>query len=141
MAALRNKNRLLSPFQSPTTSDFVCLFCRRSRAQGRRLAAISRPYSHESNSERGPFRYRLRAALQKTKLDWRPIPVTLGIGFLGLVQFYRVQRRERARKEEEEEEEAELESHKPAKRKRIRPSGPWYGKLSWKFLYSLILTE
>ncbi|KAL9031871.1 MAG: hypothetical protein Q9196_000126 [Gyalolechia fulgens] len=62
-------------------------------------------------------------ALKQTKVEWRPIPITLGIGFLGAVQFYRVRKRERARQEEEVEERREL--HKPAKRKRIKPSGPW----------------
>ena len=70
-------------------------------------------------------------------MEWKPIPVALGIGFLGAVQFYRVRQREQ-RKQEEEDEEARLQdeenhtnedkSHRPKKRKRIKPSGPWYGE-------------
>ncbi|KAI4259032.1 MAG: hypothetical protein LQ352_000929 [Teloschistes flavicans] len=67
---------------------------------------------------------RLRTALGKTKIEWHPIPITLGIGFLGAVQFYRVRRREQARQDEEREE-RERQEHRPPKRKRIKPSGPW----------------
>lgn len=59
---------------------------------------------------------------------WRPIPVSLGIGFLGVVQFFRTQQR---RKEEEwfqediKKQEEEGGDKRPRKRDRIRPSGPW----------------
>jgi len=54
----------------------------------------------------------------------------VGIGFLGLLQFYRVQRRESARQEEENaasqySDGDDGDPKKPKKRKRIRPSGPW----------------
>ena len=54
----------------------------------------------------------------------------LGIGFLGLLQMYRVNRREKRRREDEEQEELlrEKQSHvegRPRKRKRVRPDGPW----------------
>ncbi|KAI9668642.1 MAG: phosphatidylserine decarboxylase 1 [Alyxoria varia] len=61
----------------------------------------------------------------------------MGIGFLGLFQAYRVQKRERhSRAEREEEsvyEDAEEEDHetgKPRKRKRVRPSGPCLSEVS-----------
>ncbi|KAI9848808.1 MAG: phosphatidylserine decarboxylase 1 [Thelocarpon superellum] len=77
------------------------------------------------------FFARLRAALSATKVEWYPIPVGLGIGFLGLAQFYRVQQREKhAREDEESHRNAQDGGEdgglgRPKKRKRIRPSGPW----------------
>ncbi|KAL8733141.1 MAG: hypothetical protein Q9166_002333 [cf. Caloplaca sp. 2 TL-2023] len=129
MAASRIGSRLLirtlGPYISKSTksSQYICVFCQQS-ALSRRLPASSRSYSNSSRPDNGPFRTRLRTALRKTKVDWRPIPITLGIGFLGAVQFYRVRKREQA-KQDEDQEESEQHSHKPAKRKRIRPSGPW----------------
>lgn len=68
-------------------------------------------------------------ALRDTKVVWRPIPIALGIAFLGASQFYRVQARETARLEEElvarEEKEERENPGRPKKRQRIRPSGPW----------------
>lgn len=76
------------------------------------------------------FSSRLRAALGQTQIKWYPIPVGLGIGFLGFTQLYKAQQREKARLEEERLEAegggGEQEPGKPKKRKRIRPSGPWY---------------
>jgi len=72
------------------------------------------------------FSSRLRTALSNTKVQWYPIPVGVGIGFLGLAQFYRVQRREKARHQVDLEDAKWSEEHgKPKKRHRIRPSGPW----------------
>ncbi len=71
--------------------------------------------------------------MAETKIRWYPIPVGLGIGFLGLLQFYKVNEREKARREEEDEaflksvgtgEERDSEG-RPKKRQRIRPTGPW----------------
>ena len=108
-----------------------CIFCHFTRTSARRFAASARKYQDTSNG--APFRTRLRTALRKTRIEWRPIPVALGIGFLGGVQFYRVQRREKKRLEQEDEEARLAEEHdqegdlkgKPKKRKRVRPSGPW----------------
>ncbi|KAK1833374.1 phosphatidylserine decarboxylase-domain-containing protein [Podospora conica] len=55
------------------------------------------------------------------KIEWYPIPIGLGIGFLGLVQFYKVYSRE---KEQDDGENGEPGS-RPKKRPRIRPEGPW----------------
>ena len=74
------------------------------------------------------FRSRLGEALRNTKIEWKPIPIGLGIGFLGLLQFYRVQQREQRRQEEESSGSGSNSEPggKPKKRERIRPSGPWY---------------
>ncbi|KAI4118569.1 MAG: hypothetical protein LQ345_001406 [Seirophora villosa] len=100
----------------------TCVFCQHTTLSSR-LPGSSRFYSGGTGPSQGPFRKRLRNALRKTKTEWRPIPITLGIGFLGAIQFYRVRKREQARQDAEEEE--DRQSHRPPKRKRIKPSGPW----------------
>lgn len=79
---------------------------------GRRL------YSQQ-NPKRPRFSSRLRMALGNSKTEWYFIPVGVGIGFLGLIQGYKVYSREKERQDEE----AQLS--KPKKRQRIRPDGPW----------------
>lgn len=70
-----------------------------------------------------PFHRRLGRALRDTKIRWYPIPAALGIGFLGLAQLYKVNEREKKAIREQEE------GEKPYRRKRIRPTGPWYAKI------------
>lgn len=81
---------------------------------------------------RSSFSSRLRAALRDTKVEWYPIPVGIGIAFLGFAQLYRVRQREKSLHEDEERRLTQGDregggggSGKPKKRKRIRPSGPW----------------
>lgn len=114
--------------------SYTCLFCQSTRIAARRFTASARHNQEGSTSSGGSFRTRLRASLRKTKVDWKPIPVALGIGFLGVVQFYRVRQREQRRQEEENEEARsqdkdhgtdEEKKARPKKRKRIKPSGPW----------------
>jgi phosphatidylserine decarboxylase len=77
--------------------------------------------------------------LGDTKIKWYPIPIGLGIGFLGLVQLYKVNERERLRREEEWEDDGYVKTTgsdrengggslggRPKRRERIRPSGPWF---------------
>jgi phosphatidylserine decarboxylase len=73
------------------------------------------------------FRSRLNSALKNTKIKWEPIPIALGIGFLGAFQLYRIQRREKhTLAGGGNAEEGALDSQgRPKKRERIRPSGPW----------------
>lgn len=128
MAASRVRNRFVGIGASTPTakitssSQYTCVFCRHA-GPSRALPGLSRPYSGGTGSSQGPFRARLRTALKQTKVEWRPIPITLGIGFLGAVQFYRVRKREQLKQAAEDEEQQELQ--RPAKRKRIKPSGPW----------------
>lgn len=72
------------------------------------------------------FNTRLRKALAETKIKWHPIPVALGIAFLGLAQLYRVNEREKARRFDDEREDDEEPTGRPKRRERIRPSGPWW---------------
>lgn len=94
---------------------------------------------HFSSSQRayGPefresFGTRLRRALNETRIKWYPIPVGLGVGFLGLVQWYRINEREKNKEEEDEDEDDGFVNYagtdsegRPKKRQRIRPTGPW----------------
>ncbi|KAI4847418.1 phosphatidylserine decarboxylase-like protein proenzyme [Aureobasidium sp. EXF-8846] len=92
------------------------------RSSQRLRYQTSRPFS-SSRSSHAPFGTRLRNALRDTKVVWKPIPVGLGIAFLGGLQFYRTQARH---SEEEKTRQKELEDGGAApKRQRIRPSGPW----------------
>lgn len=81
----------------------------------------SAPRKINDTSKNGPFRRRLLVALRETKINWAPVPIGFGIAFLGLVQLYKVRRREKSSQDG-----AEVEESTPKKRKRIRPSGPWY---------------
>lgn len=115
----RRVQKLLSCYRNrPFDSAYICPSCRSLSTSGPRSKSDSRPFST-----------RLRAALRDTKIQWRPIPVGLGIASVGALQFYRVQARERKRREEEErsDEEASADGSKPRpkKRRRIKPSGPW----------------
>lgn len=80
--------------------------------------------SHENPSPRSTFGSRLRFALRNTKVEWYPIPVGLGIGLLGLLQFYKAQRAERERAEREAAGET-FDFEKAPPRPKHRLSGPW----------------
>lgn len=100
-------------------------------ARPRYISSASRQYrEQQSHYEYGnSFRHRLRRALRDTKFEWRPIPIGLGIGFLGLIQFHRVRRRREAEDEDEKHSRRVAESDgdhtRSGKRPRIRPSGSW----------------
>ncbi|KAI9886024.1 MAG: hypothetical protein M1823_002191 [Watsoniomyces obsoletus] len=97
----------------------------------------SAPYHREQQQQQhyrnqDPFWTRLRRALRDTKVEWRPIPVGLGIAFLGALHFYRVRRRERQKEEDEllrlaaeNGDAGDGGSGKRKRKRRIRPSGPW----------------
>lgn len=91
--------------------------------------ARSRPFSHSHRTYRQEGHRkssRLRDALRNTPVIWRPIPICLGIAFLGAFQFYRIQERQRREEEEAWRDEFDRgELGQPKKRQRIRPSGPW----------------
>lgn len=109
-----------------------------SQAQYIARSHKTRHFSHSSPrySQKGPqykdsFGSRLRRALGETKIKWAPIPVGLGISFLGLIQLYRINEREKARLREEEDANSAGNGNgdgvegRPKRRERIRPTGPW----------------
>ena len=73
---------------------------------------------------KGSFGSRLRIALRHTKVEWYPIPVGLGIGLIGLIQIYRMQRTEKEREAWEAGDDGM--GKRPPRRPRVRPSGPWH---------------
>ncbi|EEQ27155.1 phosphatidylserine decarboxylase 1 [Microsporum audouinii] len=110
----------------------------RARRSGRYPAGPGRQFSssrHQRNQEsqgnrqkpggngKESFRSRLGAALRKTKVEWYPIPVGLGIAFLGLAQFYKSQQAEKQRMLMEAERGERPQEVVP--RQRVRPTGPW----------------
>ena len=108
------------------------------RCHHSRLFSSSTKLYRQQPYYKDSFGTRLRKALSETRIKWYPIPVGLGIGFLGLVQFYKVNERERLRQEEEWEDDAFVKTAgsseedgdrtsggRPKRRERIRPSGPW----------------
>lgn len=108
------------------SSEWTCHFCQHIRPSQRFSTSARAGQEHYRNKR--SFGTRLRTALQKTKVQWKyRIPVGLGIGFLGIAQFYRVQERERKRHQKEQDalESSGDSKSRPRKRKRIRPSGPW----------------
>lgn len=84
------------------------------------MPSSRRSFSSQESGKRPKFSQRLGEALRNSKITWYQIPVGLGIGFLGLVQFYKVSSRERERQREEQE---GVRSPKP--RPKVRPDGPW----------------
>jgi phosphatidylserine decarboxylase len=124
----------IRPHLLPTPPQCMC---RCPRHTSRPFSSTARPHRQQESGD--SFGTRLRRALADTKIKWYPIPVGLGIGFLGLVQFYKVTEREKARQREEDDaqdaylrskghggegEENGLEG-RPKRRQRIRPTGPW----------------
>jgi phosphatidylserine decarboxylase len=90
-----------------------------------RTFSTSRPRLEQNFHRKESFRSRLNSALKNTKIKWEPIPIALGVAFLGAFQLYRIQRREKHTEAERRQGE-ETDSHgRPKKRERIRPSGPW----------------
>jgi len=106
--------------------------CRHSGSSPRKFTSSAHHYECQQQYSRGSFSSRARTAWRGTKIEWYPIPVGLGIGFLGFGQLYRVRQREKAREAGEEDERAlpapgdNGEGGKPKKGRKIRPSGPWY---------------
>lgn len=109
------------------------------RCHKSRLFSSSTKLYRQQPNHKESFGTRLRKALSETKIKWYPIPVGLGIGFIGLAQLYRVNEREKARREEEWEDDGYVRSTgsggsgsegesegRPKRRERIKPTGPWF---------------
>lgn len=127
-----------TPLRSPHS---VAILQQQTRCSARRFATSTpRRIKDRGFKNQESFRSRLLAALRSTKLDWSPVPIGAGIAFLGAFQFYRVRERERKRQEREDAQSFQngdgdsREQGRPKKRKRIRPSGPWYDILLWNRL-------
>lgn len=86
----------------------------RHQLQRRTFTSSRRSWKQESGKGES-FTKRAGRAWRDTKIEWKPIPVALGIGFLGVWQFWRIQKREAA--------DADGQTGSVPKRDRIRPSG------------------
>lgn len=104
------------------------------RKRQQQIRTFSRTYQQRQQHRKSSFRSRIGDALRATPVIWKPIPIGLGIAFLGAFQLYRVNDRERRRGQEEawrlrrDDPEDEFDWNdlgKPKRRERIRPSGPW----------------
>lgn len=81
-----------------------------------------RYYSAASSSQKSFFT-RLKSAWNETPIKWYPIPVGLGIGYLGFKRYTQVMQRERQRIEDEQS--SDNGDEPPKKRRKVRMSGPW----------------
>jgi hypothetical protein len=134
MSAPNASRYIFRPFQSPQARYSNLSFVTPVRTCRRYAAPTTRPFSssvvkYEQQQSEGSFRSRLRTALRKTKIEWYTIPAGVGIGFLGLVQFYRIREREKNIDDDGTSTGSGGSQggseEKPQKRKRIRPTGPW----------------
>ncbi|KAH7406829.1 phosphatidylserine decarboxylase-domain-containing protein [Phaeosphaeria sp. MPI-PUGE-AT-0046c] len=101
----------------------------RITAPSRTFSSSRTAFDQQNFHRKESFRSRLNSALKNTKIKWEPIPIALGVGFLGAFQLYRIQRREKhtdagANKDLPGEVSVDPQG-RPKKRERIRPSGPW----------------
>ena len=94
--------------------------------RSRRPFTSSTTRCQQQQHRKESFSSRAREALSRTRIQWYSIPAVAGIGFLGILQFYKIQRREQARLEEEGALEGGPGGEPPKKRKRTTPEGPWY---------------
>lgn len=89
----------------------------RNQIQKRTFSRTRLLRAEQKGPQDEPFGTRLGKAWRNTKIVWKPIPIGLGIAFLGFWQFLRIRSRESVK-------EGEADSEKPVpKRQRIRPSG------------------
>ncbi|KAF1347763.1 phosphatidylserine decarboxylase-domain-containing protein [Delphinella strobiligena] len=110
--------------QMASAGLYTCARNTHLRHNTRRIRSFTTSRPRRDQQSQG--KRKLGDALRDTKVVWRPIPIALGIAFLGAFQFYRVQEREKARIQEERiaKDDGE-ELGRPKRRERIRPSGPW----------------
>lgn len=90
---------------------------RQRPAQRRSFTSSPRAYRQRvpSQGEKESFTSRAGKAWRNTRIEWKPIPIALGIAFLGAFQLYRIRRREAT--------DADLDVGQIPRRERIRPSG------------------
>jgi len=89
----------------------------------RRSVLQKRPFHYtrclrqeQKGTDEEKFSSRLGKAWRSTKIEWKPLPIGLGIGLLGFIQFLRIRNREAVK-------EGESNAERVQKRERIRPTG------------------
>ncbi|KAL2025160.1 hypothetical protein VTK56DRAFT_162 [Thermocarpiscus australiensis] len=93
--------------------------CRQVDAASRQVHPIQRALARRPFSQQS-HRPKASSKVHDSRIRWYPIPVGLGVGFLGLVQFYKVYTREQEKQAQDGE-----QGPRPKKRPRVRPDGPW----------------
>ncbi|EEY23333.1 phosphatidylserine decarboxylase proenzyme [Verticillium alfalfae VaMs.102] len=90
-----------------------CMITTRARYVAQRYSRATQPSArlYSQKSQQRP----------RSKITWYQLPIGVGIGFMGLMQFYKTSTREA----EKQKELGEMEGGTPKKRERIRPEGPW----------------
>src|SRR5436189_6358910 len=117
-----------SPLEEILTGEFPVYRTGRRHLLPYRQFSSSRCWQGESRGQAGEdgkesFHSRLKLAWRKTKVECYPIPVGLGIAFLGFAQFLKSQRAETARQQREAASRYGYEDVSVGTSK--RPSGPW----------------
>lgn len=113
----RRHHPRISTFPSPRPHVYQQFSIATKRALQKRAFSTSRRSWKQTSGEGEKFTTRAGRAWRNTKIEWKPIPIALGVGFLGFWQFLRIQRRE------QEAADAEGGVGPVPKRERIRPSG------------------
>lgn len=108
----RPLNPLLSSWQHQQFAATIA-----KRALQRRTFTSSRTASRQAAGEGESFTKRAAKAWRSTKIAWKPLPIAVGIAFLGAFQLYRIQRREASAAD------ADSDLGRVPKRDRIRPTG------------------
>lgn len=81
---------------------------------------FSRPRFDAEAGTKKPYAERLKEAWNKTEVKWYPIPVGLGVAFLGFQQFRHIRERERRKVESQLDAQASAQGRTP-----VVIAGPW----------------
>lgn len=100
------------------------------------------PFRRDVHSQQ-QRRQKARSPQGQKGIQWFSIPLSVGIGVVGLVHLYRSYRNGSPRSEDEQERVSQMQekrerqeiqdedgTRRPRKRPRIRPDGPWLVRLS-----------
>ncbi|KAK3325344.1 phosphatidylserine decarboxylase-domain-containing protein [Apodospora peruviana] len=122
LSAASTRAALVRPAFAKTTPCPTCVSRRTylSTTMSRRIQPTKQhrmDYGRRLFSQQPPKRPR-----PSTKIEWYPIPVAVGVGFLGLMQGYKMYTRE---EKPAPADDGDLGEPRPKKRPRIRPDGPW----------------
>ncbi|KIW18937.1 phosphatidylserine decarboxylase [Exophiala spinifera] len=112
---------LVRPLSEPLPSSRPSPYRVQLRVQPRRSFGHTprRCRENRQKSDEESFSSRLGKAWRSTRTEWKPIPIGLGIGFLGLFQLIRIRNREGGASEGS----GETDGKRPPKRQRIYPTG------------------
>ena len=116
------RRHLLSPSLLPIEPVEFVAYTRHAQrqlphARGFRSSRTVRRQDQRQKQEE-PFSQRAGKAWRDTKIEWKPIPIGLGIGLLGVLTFFKARSRDAV-----QEGDSDGDGKRVPKRERIRPSG------------------